>query len=104
MPTVFKFDLFPASAFPLGAQELDRAIVLENTGLSTGPARFVTPEDILLAKLHGFKLGAEVSEVQWRDVEGLLQACGPSLDREYLRRNAPQLGVSDLLDRALAVI
>jgi hypothetical protein len=26
MPMAFKFDFFPAGAFPLGAQELDRAI------------------------------------------------------------------------------
>jgi hypothetical protein len=32
MPTVLKFDLFPASAFPLGREELDRAVSIENTG------------------------------------------------------------------------
>lgn len=31
IPTVLKFDLFPAASFPLGAGELDRAIVLENS-------------------------------------------------------------------------
>jgi len=29
------------------------------------PAVVCTPEDILLAKLHWFKLGGELSEVQW---------------------------------------
>ena len=37
MPTVLKFDLFPSSAFPIGRQELDRAVSLEDTGLSKGP-------------------------------------------------------------------
>ena len=63
MPMAFKFDLFPASAFPIGLQELDRAISLAGAGLADTPVPFVTPEDILLAKLHWYRLGGEVSEV-----------------------------------------
>src|SRR5277367_1384750 len=36
MPMAFKFDLFPAAAFPLGMQELDRAVLLADNGLSEG--------------------------------------------------------------------
>ncbi len=100
MPAPFKFDFFPADAFPLGAKELDRAIVLDS-GLSNRPAPFVTPEDILLSKLHWYKAGGEVSEVQWRDIEGIVRARGTRLDRTYLGRGAADLGVSDLLERAL---
>jgi hypothetical protein len=42
-----------------------------------------------------------VSQRQWSDVSGVLRACGSTLDRPYLRRNAVELGVGDLLDRAL---
>jgi hypothetical protein len=101
MPTVLKFDLFPSAAFPLGSEELDRAVSLEDTGLSKGPAWFVTPEDILLAKLYWFRLGGEVSEVQWRDVGGIVRGSSGTLDRGYLERAATQLDVSDLLRRAL---
>lgn len=101
MPTVLKFDLFPASGFPLGSEELDRAVSLEDTGLSKGPAWFVTPEDILLAKLYWFKLGGEVSEVQWRDIAGIVRGCSAALDRSYLERAASELAVRDLLHRAL---
>lgn len=101
LPSVLKFDLFPAASFPLGAEELDRAIVLEDTGLSAGAARFVTPEDILLAKLHWFRLGGEVSEVQWRDIEGVVRACVSKFDLEYLKRSAERLGVRSLLEKAL---
>ena len=104
MPTVLKFDFFPAGAFPLGAEELDRAVSLEDTGLSKGPARFVTPEDILLAKLYWYKSGGEVSEVQWRDVKGVVRGCAMTLDREYLEQSAAKLGVCDLLDRALSEV
>jgi hypothetical protein len=104
MPMAFKFDFFPAGAFPLGIQELDRAILLAGTGISETPAPFVTPEDILLAKLHWFREGGEISEMQWRDIRGIVRACGPSLDREYLERNAAKLGISALLGKALTEI
>ena len=101
MPSAFKFDFFPAAAFPLGNQELERAISLAGTGLSKALAPFVTPEDILLAKLHWFRLGGEVSEVQWRDVKGVVRGCAATLDRVYLKQGAEELSVRDLLDRAM---
>lgn len=99
MPTAFKFDLFAASAFPLGTDELDRAVFLANTGLSKDAVPFVTPEDIVLAKLHWFRLGGEVSSVQWRDIEGIVRGRQDELDRDYLLRGAAKTGVSDLLLR-----
>ena len=100
MPMAWKFDFFPASAFPLGAEELDRAVFLAGTGLSEASTPFVTPEDILLAKLHWFKLGGEVSEVQWRDVQGIVRACGATLDLGYLEQSSGKLGVQALLRKA----
>jgi hypothetical protein len=101
-PTMLKFDLFPANAFTIGNEELDRAILVENSGLSKAPAWFVTPEDILLAKLHWFKLGGEVSEVQWRDIMGVVRSCAATLDREYLKRAALKLDLNSLLERSLS--
>ena len=101
MPMAFKFDFFPAAAFTLGREELARAIYLADTALSRAPAPFVTPEDILLAKLHWFRLGGEVSEVQWRDIQGIVRGCANTLDSGYLQQGAAQIGVRDLLDKAL---
>jgi hypothetical protein len=101
MPIALKFDFFPADGFAIGMDELDRAIAVADTGLSERPIPFVTPEDIVLAKLHWFRSGGAVSEVQWRDIEGLVRACGASLDRKYLEQGAAKVGVRDLLDRAL---
>jgi hypothetical protein len=101
MPMAFKFDLFPAGAFPLGIAELDRAVFLEGSGLSESTAPFVIPEDIRLAKLHWFRMGGEVSEVQWRDVQGIVRGRGATLDREYLEEGARKLGILPLLARAL---
>ena len=97
MPMAFKFDFFPAAAFPLGSQELDRAVWMPGSGLSEAPAPFVTPEDILLAKLFW-----EPSEVQWRDIQGIVRNRGASLDHQYLAQGAEKLGIAALLERALA--
>ena len=101
MPTALKFDLFPARAFPLGLEELSRAVLLPNSGLSAEPIPFVSAEDILLAKLHWFREGGEVSEKQWRDIRGIVRSRSNDLDRAYLQRGSQVLGVSGLLDRAL---
>jgi hypothetical protein len=41
------------------------------------------------------------SSRQWTDVLGFLDASGPGLDRAYLEQGAHELGVADLLARAL---
>lgn len=101
MPVAFKFDLFPAGSFPIGRQEFDRAVLVAGTGLSECLPPFVTPEDILLAKLHWFLSGSGLSEVQWRDICGIVRAAGAGLDRTYLLENAETLGVASLMTRAL---
>jgi hypothetical protein len=101
MPMAFKFDFFPAAAFPLGRQELERAVFLTNSGLSEEPTPFVTAEDILLAKLHWFREGGEASDVQWRDIQGIMSANRETLNHEYLEESAAQLGIAPLLRRAL---
>jgi hypothetical protein len=99
--TAFQFGFFPATAFPIGAEELDRAVLLAETELSGVPTPFVTPEDILLAKLHWFQAGSGISEMQWRDIQGLVRSRRASLDQQYLEQGAQKLGVSELLQRAI---
>ena len=101
MPMAFKFDFFPARAFPLGIDELDRAVLLTHSGLSEAPLPFVTPEDILLAKLHWFRAGGGVSEMQWRDILGIVRSRGATLDPKYLEQSAAKLDLLALLERAL---
>ncbi|MCY4220670.1 MAG: hypothetical protein OXD35_03330 [Thiotrichales bacterium] len=59
-------------------------------------------EDTILAKLRWYRLGGETSGRQWRDVQGVIELRGATLDLAYLRRWAPTLGVDDLLEGALA--
>jgi hypothetical protein len=56
----------------------------------------------LLAKLKWFRDGGEISDRQWSDISGLVYMQTGKLDLEYLNHWALQLGVEDLLARALA--
>src|SRR5207245_4722803 len=60
-----------------------------------------SPEDTVLAKLDWYRLGGGVSDRQWRDLLGVLKVQGARLDGGYLDRWAAELGLEDLLQRAL---
>ncbi len=60
-------------------------------------------EDTVLRKLQWYRLGHEVSDRQWNDILGVIRTQGDRLDRDYLRQWAPELEVSDLLERAFQV-
>jgi hypothetical protein len=61
-----------------------------------------TAEDVVLAKLEWFERGGRVSERQWDDILGVLRVQGEVLDAEYLARWAGELGVAQLLEKAMA--
>lgn len=97
--TSLKVDLFVAGGTPIDSEQLQRRLLVS---LGDGVVLPIhPPEDILLQKLRWFRLGGEVSDRQWRDVLGIVRVQANRLDVEYLRRQAPILGVSDLLERAL---
>jgi hypothetical protein len=100
MPTVEKFDIFPA-ATDFQISQLERATV-ENIPFAGEvlKCRVATAEDILLAKLQGYRIRGEVSDQQWRDIGGII-AVNPDLDLAYLETWATRLQVSDLLARAM---
>lgn len=97
--TMLKVDIFVAGGTPLDKEQLERRLWVRLGSGVTLPIH--TPEDILLQKLRWFRLGGEVSDRQWRDVLGIVRVQGPKLDRAYVQRQAPFLGVEDLLERAL---
>ena len=58
-------------------------------------------EDTILSKLEWYKSGGSVSERQWKDILGIIKVQGELLDQEYLKKWADELGVKDLLEKAL---
>ena len=98
-----KVDLFPAVSFLDHQQLLRRQLVK----VATDPDRYLyvhSPEDILLQKLHWYRLGGGTSERQWRDVVSIVLVQGNRIDREYVSTVAGRIGVSDLLQRAYSSV
>jgi hypothetical protein len=99
---MFKVDVFVAKGRPYDRAQFERR---KERVVATDPeqtAYVASAEDTVLTKLEWYQLGGQVSERQWRDVLGVLEAQGDRLDMAYLRRWSAELGVADLLDRALA--
>jgi hypothetical protein len=99
--TMFKVDIFIPRPRPFQQSQISRAqrqsFALENE-IS---ANFASAEDTVLSKLEWYRMGGETSERQWRDILGILKTRAGGLDLEYLKKWAKDLGVTDLLERAL---
>jgi len=103
IPTAQKIDIFPAtSAFH--TSQMQRASLIP---VFPADAAMQLPvasvEDTVVAKLHWYRAGGEVSDRQWNDITGLL-ATNRDLDLDYARSWAARLRVEDLLDKALAEV
>ena len=61
-----------------------------------------SPEDVVLRKLDWFRLGGGTSDRQWRDIAGVLKIQGDALDHTYLATTAAKVGLTALLERAVA--
>ena len=101
LETMFKVDVFIPKE-----REFDQLQIRRRTSqtISTDPeetAFVATAEDTILAKLEWYRMGGEVSDRQWRDILGIMKVQAESLDLPYLRKWAGNLGVTDLLERAL---
>jgi hypothetical protein len=100
LATGFKVDLFVKGPHPFDHLELSRSVVAQLPGAEGRAVRVKSAEDTVLRKLWWFQQGA--SERQWTDVLGILKVQRGRLDLEHLERWARELGVGELLQRALA--
>lgn len=99
LQSMFKIDVFAAKRRPFDRQELQRAAPHRlSEAPDTRDFLVASAEDTVLAKLEWFRAG--VSERQWGDVVGVLKT-STRLDRQYLGRWSKELGVADLVERAL---
>lgn len=97
---IFKIDVFLATS-DLSKQQLARRELHPIAADKLRDIWIATAEDTILAKLHWYRLGEEISELQWRDVKGILGTQGSRLDLSYMRSWAERVGVLDLLERAM---
>lgn len=101
LKTMFKIDVFVLNERLYDQQSFSRRIYKAISEDETQKVYFTTPEDIILIKLEWFRSGGEISERQWSDVIGVLKVQKRQLDMNYLNKWAKELGVSDLLKKAL---
>ena len=101
LETLFKVDIFPLKNHPFDQQAFSRRLQKAISEDTSQQLFFSTPEDIVLHKLSWYKAGAEVSDRQWNDVQGVLKVQGDQLDMAYLNHWAKELSVSELLEKAI---
>ena len=100
--TMLKVDVFIVKQGAFDRTSFARHVDLPLTDEPDARAfAFRTAEDLILRKLEWYRLGGEVSERQWSDALGVLKVQQHALDLAYLRRWATDLGVADLLERAI---
>jgi hypothetical protein len=104
LESMFKVDVFVLKHTPYDQQAFLRADLRPLDDEPNGPVFFVeSAEDVILNKLRWYQLGGEVSERQWTDLLGVIRLQRDALDFGYMRHWAAELGVAELLERALKV-
>lgn len=101
LTTFFQVDVFTPVTSEWGEQQFLRR-ELPSIGLQPGSegAFLGSKEDTVLNKLNRFKLGNELSRLQWEDAVGNLRVQAGKLDHEYLTCWSRRLGLEALLMRA----
>lgn len=99
--TMFKVDVFVAREDLVTAREMARRQVYTLPTDPPGEIVVASPEDIVIQKLHWYRLGDHISERQWSDALGVLKVRGRELDLDYMRELARDMGVEDLFSRLI---
>ena len=101
LSTAFKVDVFITKQRGFDRMQLQRRQLEVIVDEPERRAYVATAEDIILAKLEWYRMGGEVSDRQWRDILGVIKVQAGRLDADYLQKWSVELGVSDLLQKAL---
>jgi hypothetical protein len=100
--SVFKIDIFIPKSDEFSKKQIERRELKKLAPDLDQMIYVATAEDTILAKLRWYEAGGKVSNAQWRDVVGILGASAKKLDLDYLREWAANLGISDLLEKAIS--
>lgn len=101
---IHKTSIYKVDIFPLKTRNYDRQVVARRQRELVEnfvEAYVAAPEDAVLAKLEWYRATNETSEKQWGDIVGVLKTQCFVIDYEYMDQWAREIGVGDLLERAL---
>ncbi len=104
LATAMKVDVFLPKLRRFDGGEFARSRKVPVAEGSDIEARVCCAEDIIIAKLEWYRLGGEDSERQWTDVLGVLRLNAGLMDMQLLHESANEVGVVDLLARALEAV
>ena len=103
LATMLKIDIFISAGRQFDRKSFERR---RKDSISDEPGSvqvfLCSAEDTILSKLEWYKSGGNVSERQWKDIIGIIKVQGELLDKYYLHNWAEELGVADLLEKALS--
>lgn len=101
LETMTKVDVFVNWRTPFAQSQFARR---QKKSIGRSPSLelfFASAEDTVLAKLDWYRKGGGVSDRQWRDLVGVLKVQANRIDRNYLAHWSGELGLAELLQRAL---
>jgi hypothetical protein len=101
LKSIFKVDIFLPKDRPFDQQQFARRVKRLIDNDSTREVYFSSPEDTILAKLEWYRLGGEVSDLQWQDIQSIFQQRKDRLDIKYLAETAEAMQLTGLLKRVL---
>lgn len=99
--TMLKVDFFVLAGTRYDREQMRRRVRVVVGADPATSAGMLAPEDVILRKLAWYRDGGGISERQWLDVASVIKVQRERLDCGYLRTWAAELGVAELLDRAL---
>ncbi len=102
--TSFKIDVFICKNIDFQIQMLEHPKRVKLNEQIENKFSVVSPEDIILLKLQWYESTERTSKKQWDDILGVLSVQKTKLDYDYLKKWAHNLGLTELLQKALSEI
>jgi hypothetical protein len=101
LESVLKVDLFVLGDNLLDRRQLERRERVQVRDHPPCELWIGSAEDQILRKLTWYEAGGRVSDRQWRDVLGIIEVQRERLDMDSRRALANEVGLDELLERAL---